>query len=100
MAPSGTLDDSNCGWYSLSNFLLVQGGLEASYYANRWFSGDAYLHRNDPEVNFNWQSGELIPDVASNYVSIFWQGFLMAPDTQDYIFTIHANDGVRLTLDQ
>jgi hypothetical protein len=41
--PSGTADNSYCGWYTLSNFLLVKGGLEATYYTNRWFSGDPYM---------------------------------------------------------
>jgi hypothetical protein len=98
--PTGDMDDSKCGWYSLSNFLLVQGGLEASYYTNRWFSGEPYLQRYDPEIDFNWEIGEVIPGVASNYVSVIWEGFLTVDSTDDYIFTIKANDGYRLTLDQ
>lgn len=74
--PSGTEDTSNCGQYTLSNFLLLQGGLNAKYYTNRWFSGDAYLETQDSEINFNWGDGELITDVASDYVSIIWSGFL------------------------
>jgi hypothetical protein len=41
--PSGTEDVSKCGFYTLSSFLLIQGGLEGSYYTNRWFSGTPYV---------------------------------------------------------
>lgn len=42
----------------------------------------------------------MIPDVASDYVSIIWEGFLLVPTSDDYIFSLHANDGVNLYVDQ
>jgi PA14 domain len=33
-------------------------------------------------------------------VSVIWSGFLRAPTTDSYIFSIYANDGVRLTVNQ
>jgi len=54
----------------------------------------------DPQVNFNWGLNDLIPNVASNYISIEWNGFLTVPSTDSYIFTIFSNDGVRLTINQ
>jgi hypothetical protein len=42
----------------------------------------------------------LIADIASNYVSITWEGFLIVPTSDSYIFTLHANDGVRITINQ
>ena len=41
--PSGDSDTSNCGFYTLSAFLLEKGGLEGKYFTNRWFSGTPYL---------------------------------------------------------
>lgn len=79
---------------------MVQGGIEANYYTNRWFAGDAYLTQIDEEINFNWGTDMLIDDIATNYVSITWEGFLTVPATDSYIFTLHANDGVRLTINQ
>lgn len=41
----------------------------------------------------------IIPAVASNYVSIVWQGFLQVPTSDNYVFQAQANDGIRMTLD-
>jgi len=38
--------------------------------------------------------------VASNYVSIVWEGFMQVPASGLYTFTVNANDGFRLTLNQ
>ena len=40
--PSGNSTTSNCGYYTLSSFLILQGGLQGSYYTNRWFAGNPY----------------------------------------------------------
>jgi|LauGreDrversion4_2_1035121.scaffolds.fasta_scaffold10767_6 hypothetical protein len=40
----------------------------------------------------------VIPDVASNYVSIIWKGFLKVPTSDNYVFQAQANDGIKLTL--
>ena len=46
--PTNTDTNSNCGWYTLSNLLLEQNGLEATYFTNRWFAGEFYEVRVDP----------------------------------------------------
>ena len=97
---SGDLERSKCGTYTLSNFLLINGGLQSLYYTNRWFSGNAQTVQYDKEINFYWGDEEIIPDVASDFVSIEWSGFLMVPETANYIFSIHSNDGVRLWINQ
>lgn len=51
----------------------------------------------DPVVNFNWTTDEdIIPNVAREYVSIEWIGYLTVPVTGDYFFETLADDGVRL----
>ena len=42
----------------------------------------------------------MIPGVASNYVSVIWEGFLKVAESGDYVFSTHYNDGVRLWIDQ
>jgi hypothetical protein len=64
----------------------MQGGLQASYYTNRWFAGNPFIQKVDSTVNFNWGTSMIIPDVASNYVSIIWQGFLKVPSSDNYVF--------------
>lgn len=58
------------------------------------------MTRYDANVNFNWGNDYLIDDIAQNYVSITWEGFLKVPSSSNYTFTLRANDGVRLTLNQ
>ena len=95
-APSGNEDSSYCGYYTLSTFLLKQGGLEARYWANKWFSGIPVLNRTDAAVNFGWGEGEIIPGIASNYVSVEWTGFLLPTYSEEYTFVVHVNDGVKV----
>lgn len=38
--------------------------------------------------------------MASQYVSIVWEGFLTVPTTDNYTFTVFANDGIKVTLNQ
>ena len=40
----------------------------------------------------------IIPEVASNYVSVVWQGFVKVPSTDNYVFQAQANDGIKVTL--
>jgi hypothetical protein len=39
---------------------------------------------------------ELIPNVASNFVSIEWTGFLLPQFSEEYRFEAKFNDGLRL----
>jgi hypothetical protein len=57
------------------------------------------LVKVDPWINTEFDSG-VIPNVASNYVSVIWEGFLKVSQTGDYVFSTHYNDGVRLWIDQ
>lgn len=52
--------------------------------------------RIDPQVNFNWGSQDIIPNVASNFVSVEWTGFLLPSFTETYTFEAQFNDGLRL----
>ena len=95
---SGNATTSNCGYFTLNSYLLTQGGLIGSYFPNRWFAGSPYSVKVDPAVNFNWVTGMIIPEVASNYVSVMWQGFIVVPSTDNYVFQAQANDGIKVTL--
>jgi len=75
---------------------LIQGGLTGSYYTNRWFSGEVYQTRLDSEINFNWGKGDILENVASNYVSIEWNGFIKPLHSEEFTFEAHFNDGLRL----
>ena len=44
----------------------------------------------------NWGSGDIIPNVAQDYVSIDWTGFLLPLYTEAYTFYVESNDGIRV----
>jgi hypothetical protein len=83
----------------MHQYLVESGGLAASYYANKWFSpyGSPYLSKTDEVINFDWGvDQDIIPNVAREYVSVEWVGFLSPVETGGYGFKVEANDGVRL----
>jgi hypothetical protein len=44
----------------------------------------------------NWGINDLIPGLASNFVSVEWTGFLMPLHSEAYTFEAKFNDGLRL----
>lgn len=50
----------------------------------------------DPLININWGTEDLIGNVAANYVSIEWSGFLLPVFSETYTFEVNCNDGVKL----
>ena len=99
---SADRSSSLCGSYTVHQFLVESGGLNASYFANKWFSphDSPFLTQIDELVNFHWGSEtDLIPGIAREYVSIEWVGYLMPGETGDFYFRTEANDGVRLFVD-
>ena len=83
----------------MHQYLVEAGGLTASYYANKWFSpyGAPYLTKIDEVINFDWgEDQDIIPNVAREYVSVEWTGYLQPVETGAHSFKVEANDGVRL----
>jgi hypothetical protein len=90
-----------CGSYTLGNFLLSQGGLVGKYHSNRYLLNEPILTQIDIQVNFNWGVSSLIPGITKeDQVSAEWNGFFKVDTTGSYTFSVHANDGVRVYIDQ
>ena len=91
-----TDDERGCGTISIGAY-IVESGITSTYFANRWFSSEVAgeLVTKDFQINFNW-ANDIIPDLASDYVSIIWEGLLLPEYSEDYTFYIDSNDGVRL----
>ena len=94
--PSGN-DVSTCGTIGIYAYFVEQG-LEAKYYSNRWFAGTPVMTKIDTQVNFDFESNEIIQSVASDYVSIEWNGYLKPTYSEDFTFVTRSNDGIRVTL--
>ena len=54
--------------------------------------------RVDQVINFTWGYGRLT-EYATDFVSIRWEGAVLADYTEDYTFTLVADDSVRLWID-
>jgi hypothetical protein len=94
-------NEMRCGVYQANQYLVAQGGLNASYFTNKWFSpySNPYLQSIDAQVNFNWgDSSELIKGTSREYISIQWKGFLEILQDGPYTFYIEVDDGVKLTI--
>jgi hypothetical protein len=96
--PQGDETVSNCGEYTLQSFILEQG-LYASYFTNRWLLGTPHSTQVDSQINFHWEKGNIGSLPKSDMVSVEWNGFMTVPVTGFYIFTVHVNDGVKLFID-
>ncbi len=81
------------------------GGLKGEYFNNRDLAGVPVLTRVDPQIDFQWGSGDVpgenSPDasISADDFSARWSGELEVDITDTYTFKIVANNGFRLFLD-
>ncbi len=74
-----------------------QRGLKAEYFNSRSFRGDKRkIQRVDKLVDFDFAEGSPSNDFGNEEFSIRWQGSVIAPDTGDYEFVVHTENGPRL----
>jgi len=70
-------------------------GLRGDYFDNMDLTG-LKVTRTDPAVNFSWGSGSPDPSVAADTFSARWSGQVQPQYSQAYTFSVTADDGVRL----
>ena len=87
------------GLYAVAPSLLVQGGLQGSYFNNMMLSGTAAHRQIDAGIAFDWGHGQVTTE-ARDKVSVRWQGVLV--DTGLTILSVNsdAGSGVRLWMDE
>jgi len=71
-------------------------GLAGEYFNNQTLNGAPNFVRLDPEINFDWADDSPVPDVIESDFSVRWTGQIQARSSEDYIFSVVADDGVRL----
>ena len=76
----------------------VDDGLIAEYFATGDLSGEA-VTRVDPQVSFDWGAAAPIDGLPQDGFSIRWRGQLRVPESGLYRFTVSADDGARLWID-
>ncbi|KAF4031960.1 Fibronectin type III domain [Phytophthora infestans] len=87
------------GTYTLSLVRRQAGGLWATYYATAFFT-DSYLSRQDAAVSFQWGETSPLGDPFPNRnYSIRWRGELRAVVSGLHVFTLRADNAVKLVVD-
>jgi len=71
-------------------------GLVGEYFNNSDLSGNPVVTRVDPAIDFNWLNGAPSGGMASDNFTARWTGYFVAPETGTYQFGCHADDGVRI----
>ena len=78
-------------------------GLTGRYY---WDSGshtfpaqsDMFMQRTDSLISFDWGNGGVVPGGRSDNYLVRWTGYVTVPTTGSYQFGGHADDGVRIKI--
>ena len=83
------------GSYALAVRQLTPGGLAADFFDNQWLQGPPVVSRVAETVDFAWGTG-LITPYGRDYVSIRFQGKVVAPSTEIYTLIVDADEGVRM----
>lgn len=74
---------------------LAVPGLTGQYFGARDFTG-LRLTRTDAGVNYTWGTGSPDPLVATDGFSVRWTGKVLPKFTENYTFSVQADDGMRL----
>ena len=73
-------------------------GLTAYYYANPDLEGTPALIRTDSVLDHQFFFGGPFEGLPEDFFSVKWEGYIQAYKTGEYSFTIVADDGVRLEI--
>ncbi|MDP1818032.1 MAG: glycoside hydrolase family 3 C-terminal domain-containing protein, partial [Leadbetterella sp.] len=109
LAETNVLYTKGCNWVTKSNklqlvthnllFMGEKNGLRAEYFNNRTLSGEPLFVRHDKIFDFNWSKNSPKELKTSEDFSVRWTGKISVPETAKYLFSITADDGFRLYID-
>jgi hypothetical protein len=69
------------------------------YFANRNLQGDPVFVREDADINFAWGNSAPAPGLPADDFSVRWTRWLYIDAAGDWTFSLMADDGVRLFVD-
>ena len=73
----------------------AQQGLQGEYFTGQNFD-QKVLTRTDAQINFVWDHVAPAPGLDPNEFSVRWTGKIQAPETGNYVFRAHVDDGIRV----
>jgi beta-glucosidase len=93
---SCTLDPATAPWeFVNANGQTVQG-LQGQYFITPDLSGTPAVTRVDPEIDFDWEQGQIPVSQNQTTFSAKWTGQIVAQISGDQVFRVCADGGVRL----
>ncbi|GAC1625478.1 MAG: glycoside hydrolase family 3 C-terminal domain-containing protein [Candidatus Acidiferrum sp.] len=98
LAETSTLDEI----VARTQFRTLPGGprgLNAEYFNNDHLQGDPALARTDERIDFHWGAGSYSDEGPVDHFSVRWTGYFVPETEDDYKFSVSADDGARLYLD-
>ncbi|MHC4432874.1 MAG: PA14 domain-containing protein [Planctomycetota bacterium] len=111
--PAGPLEPEKTYYWRVDEFDAVEtyrgdvwtfevakqgGGVKGEYFKGVSFNSRV-LTRTDPQIDFNWGSGEPDQIVGADNFSVRWTGEVEAAFSETYTFYTNSDDGVRLWVD-
>lgn len=72
-------------------------GIIGRYFDNEAWIG-SFVERKDDTINFEWTGASPKKGINKNNFSVKWTGFLYAPYSGKYVFTLESDDGSALTI--
>lgn len=95
-------NDTLLQYADMSNRYSWEGrkGFKAEYFNNKELTGQPIAIQQVPEVDFNWQEGEIVADTMKAYhFSARYSTDFTADKTGDISFELNADDGYRFLVD-
>lgn len=72
---------------------------KGEYYTNPNLSGSPALVRNDPQIDFDWGTDSPAAQIPADNFSVRWTRSVSLATGGDYVFSVTADDGIRLKVD-
>lgn len=75
----------------------AQHGLVGEYFNGQHFE-EKVFSRNDAQINFVWDNVAPAAGMDPHVFSVRWTGKIKAPETGNYLFRAHVDDGIRVQI--
>lgn len=99
VAPGGTVYVADTDNHRIQAFgTAYPTTWRGEYFANRWLADMPVLIRQEATIDFDWEAGSPGPGVPADNFSARWQRYVWF-EADTYQFTVSADDGVRLWVD-
>ena len=92
-------ETKNCAGMLLYEDEERGNGLIGKYFDNESWLG-SFTERKDRDINFEWTGASPMKSINPNNFSIRWEGFLYAPYTGTYFFSVECDDGATLMINK